>query len=59
MILKDFWLPNPTNGNWKNNFEEVFGISVENFYQSLSNYSSDINSVLPSETILIEDIFTN
>lgn len=59
MIFKDFWLPNPTNGNWKNNFEEVFGISVENFYQSLSNYSNDINSVLPSETILIEDIFTN
>ncbi|CAI8279925.1 MAG: Uncharacterised protein [Owenweeksia sp. TMED14] len=68
MIFKDFWLPNPTDGNWKSNFEDIFSITVPDFYQSLSNYdlnadgtidSTDLNSVLPSETILLQDIFTN
>ena len=68
MIFKDFWLPNPTDGNWTNNFEEVFNITVPDFYQSLSSYdlnadgtidSTDLNSVLPSETILLQKIFIN
>ncbi len=68
MIFKDFWLPNPTDGNWTNNFEEVFNITVPDFYQNLSSYdlnadgtidSTDLNSVLPSETILLQNIFIN
>ncbi len=59
MIFKDFWLQNPTNSNWKTKFEKVFSINVQDFYESLSDYSTDINSVLPSEYVIIEDIFNN
>jgi hypothetical protein len=68
MIFKDFWLPNPTDSNWKSNFEDIFSITVPDFYQSLSSYdqnadgtidSTDLNSVLPSETILLQNIFIN
>jgi hypothetical protein len=68
MIFRDFWLPDPTNGNWKSNFENVFNFSVQDFYQILPSYdlnadniidSTDFNSVLPSENILLQNIFTN
>ena len=38
-------------------FELIFGFSMESFYASLSNYSTEIQSVLPSETITLEEIF--
>ena len=68
MIFRDFWLPDPTEGNWKSNFENVFNFSVQDFYQILPSYdlnadniidSTDFNSVLPSENILLQNIFTN
>ena len=68
MIFRDFWLPDPTDGNWKSNFENVFNFSVQDFYQILPSYdlnadniidSTDFNSVLPSENILLQNIFTN
>ena len=45
------------NSNWKNHFAEVFDISVEDFYQKLKSYTLDINDVLPSKSLSIEDIF--
>ena len=57
LIYKDFWLLNPTDNNWKQKFEELFTFSVETFYDNLGQYSNDISSVLPSETIRIQDIF--
>ncbi|MAS39280.1 MAG: hypothetical protein CMB84_04730 [Flammeovirgaceae bacterium] len=57
LIYKDFWLLNPTDNNWKQRFEELFTFSVETFYDTLGQYSNDISSVLPSETIRIQDIF--
>ena len=57
LIYKDFWLLNPTDNNWKQKFEELFTFSVETFYDILGQYSNDISSVLPSETIRIQDIF--
>jgi len=68
MIFRDFWLPDPTDGNWKSNFENVFNFTVQDFYQILPSYdlnadniidSTDFNSVLPSENILLQNIFTN
>ena len=59
LILNDFMNKNPTNGNWKNVFQEVFNINLESFYQSLSSYTNDIDTVLPSESIKIENIFSN
>ncbi len=42
----------------KEEFEEVFNISLENFYKSLKNYTNDIYSVLPSESLKLENIFS-
>ena len=58
LIYKDFWELNPTDNNWKNKFEELFNITVEQFYNSLENYTNDISSVTPSESLKIENIFT-
>ena len=59
LILNDFMNKNPTNVNWKNVFQEVFNINLESFYQNLSSYTNDIDTVLPSESIKIENIFSN
>jgi hypothetical protein len=59
LILNDYWRKNPSNYNWKKVFQEVFNISLENFYKSLKNYTNDINSVLPSESLKLENIFSN
>ncbi len=58
LILNDYWRKNPNDYNWKKVFEEVFNISVENFYKSLKNYTNDIYSVLPSESLKLENIFS-
>ena len=58
IIFKDFWLKNPNEGNWKVKFKEAFTISIEDFYNILSTYPNDITSVLPSEDILLENIFS-
>ena len=38
-------------------FEQVFGFSLNSFYESLKSYTPDINTVLPSENIRLEKIF--
>ena len=57
MIYKDFLLTGVKNSNWQNHFADVFGISVQDFYQSLQSYPLDINFVLPSKSLSIEEIF--
>ena len=57
LILKDFWETNPTDGNWKNKFEEVFNINVDDFYNLINNYNTDITEVMPSEDINLNNIF--
>ena len=59
LIFNDFWRKNPNNYNWKIVFRDVFKINLENFYQNLSNYTNDIDSVLPSESIKLENIFSD
>jgi len=59
LVFKDFWIKNPTNGNWKTKFEETFSFSVDQFYSNLGSYSNDINTVLPSETLKLESVFKN
>ena len=58
LIFNDFWRKNPNNYIWKSVFRDVFKINLENFYQNLSNYTNDIDSVLPSESIKLENIFS-
>jgi len=59
LIFNEFWRKNPNNYNWKIVFRDVFKINLENFYQNLSNYTNDLYSVLPSESIKLENIFSN
>jgi len=57
MIFKDFWLQNPNENNWKEKFSELFGFSVNTFYNNLKDYSPQIENVLPSNTLKIKNIF--
>jgi hypothetical protein len=57
MIYKDFMHTGVKNSNWHGHFLDVFGFSVDAFYESLKSYSVDINSVSPSESLSIADIF--
>ena len=57
LVLKDFWLRDPTNSNWKTIFLEVFDISVDQFYSTLKGYTNSIETVLPSESLKFESIF--
>ena len=38
MIFKDFMLTGTMNSNWQNYFLDIFGFSVDNFYDSLQLY---------------------
>ena len=57
LVFKDFWLKNPTDSNWKSKFQEVFSISVDSFYENLKDYANDINTVLPNESLQLQNIF--
>jgi len=59
LIFNDFWRKNPSKDNWKKVFQEVFNITLEDFYLSLKNYTSDMSSVLPSKSLKLENIFSN
>jgi len=59
LILNDYWRKNPSKDNWKKVFQEVFNITLEDFYLSLKNYTSDMSSVLPSKSLKLENIFSN
>lgn len=59
MVVKDFQERNPSASNWKEVFEEVFAISVNTFYGSLSSYQADINTVVPNEDLTLQQIFNN
>ena len=57
LVFRGFLQKNPSNENWKNIFKEVFSISVESFYSSISNYTNDIETVLPSQDLSLHNIF--
>ena len=38
--------------------EVVLGFSTDSFYLALKSYNSNINSILPSQSIRLQDIFT-
>ena len=63
MIYKDFMLIQATNSDWQEHFADLFGFSVGEFYEILLTYPwtednrLDINYVLPSESLSIEEIF--
>jgi hypothetical protein len=59
VIFQDFMERDHGDQGWAAVFEDVFGMSVETFYASLSEYPLDISAVVPSTTLTMEDIFTD
>ena len=57
MIFKDFMLTGTMNSNWQNYFVDIFGFSVNNFYDSLQLYTPSIEYVMPSSSLSLEQIF--
>ena len=58
-IFKVYWEQDPKNTDWKNKFEEVFTIDVDTFYESLSNYSTDMSVIYPSSSITVQNIIND
>ena len=40
-------------------FLDVFKMSVDDFYTKLKSYTNDINTVIPSEILVLQDIFND
>jgi hypothetical protein len=56
-VYVEYWQSGREGVNAEILFEEVFGFSLESFYESLKSYSPNINSVIPSQPITLEEIF--
>ena len=56
-VYVDWWSHEGERLTKEEQFELIFGFSIQSFYDSLKNYSPEIQSVLPSETITLEEIF--
>ncbi|MDA9630829.1 hypothetical protein N9S80_03170 [Flavobacteriaceae bacterium] len=57
-VFIDWWKSGRTDVTKEVLFEEVFGFSIDSFYLALKSYNPNINSVLPSQSISLQDIFT-
>ena len=57
MIFKDFMLTGVKNSNWENYFLEIFGFSVDDFYTSLQLYPLNLQDVIPSSSLSLQQIF--
>jgi len=57
MIFKDFMLTGAKNSNWEDYFLEIFGFSVYDFYTSLQLYPLNLQDVVPSSSLSLQQIF--
>ena len=57
MIFEEFMLTGAKNSNWENYFVEIFGFSVDEFYTSLQLYALNLQDVLPSSSLSLQQIF--
>ena len=57
MIFEEFMLTGAKNSNWENYFLDIFGFSVNDFYESLQLYSLDLEDVIPSSSLSLQQIF--
>ena len=57
-VYVNWWKSGRTDVTKEVLFEEVFGFSIDSFYLALKSYNPNINSVLPSQSIRLQDIFT-
>ena len=57
-VYVNWWKSGRTDVTKEVLFEEVFGFSIDSFYLALKSYNPNINSILPSQSIRLQDIFT-
>ena len=57
MIFQEFMLTGAKNSNWENYFLETFGFSVYEFYTSLQLYTLNLQDVVPSSSLSLQQIF--
>ena len=57
MIFEEFMLTGAKNSNWENYFLDIFGFSVNNFYESLQLYTLDLGDVIPSSSLSLQQLF--
>lgn len=57
MIFERYWESDPNNANWENKFEEVFGLTVSEFYLRLEDFQSNPEALVP--TISLSEIFSS
>ena len=57
MIFQEFMLTDADNSNWENYFLETFGFSVYDFYTSLQLYTLNLQEVVPSSLLSLQQIF--
>ena len=57
MIFKEFMLTGAKNSNWENFFEDIFGFSVNDFYNTLQSYTLNLDYIVPSSSLSLEEIF--
>jgi hypothetical protein len=57
MIFENYWESDPNQANWKTKFEQVFGITISDFYQRLNDFKTNPETLVPE--ISLSDIFQN
>tara|TARA_B110000014_G_scaffold257869_1_gene243103 strand:- start:62 stop:1105 length:1044 start_codon:yes stop_codon:yes gene_type:complete len=57
MIFKEFMLTGAKNSNWEDFFADIFGFSVDHFYDTLQLYPLNLEDVIPSSSLSLEQIF--
>ena len=57
MIFKEFMQTGAKNSDWEIYFLDMFGFSVDDFYNVLQSYPLNLDGVFPSSLLSIEEIF--
>ena len=57
MIFKVFMLTGAKNSDWESFFTNIFGFSVDDFYNTLQSYELNLEDVIPRSSVSLEQIF--
>ena len=57
MIFREFMLTGAKNSNWEDYFIDIFGFSVNEFYDSLQSYPLNLEDIVPSTSLSLTQIF--
>ena len=57
MIFREFMLTGAKNSNWEDYFVDIFGFSVNEFYESLQSYPLNLEDIVPSTSLSLTQIF--